>query len=109
MRTRLKPFVLCGALLLAVVGCVTAVAIGLRAYRAVTVRQPNAYAMQSAGQLIVEHLRHHSGAWPRSWAELRDTCATAGTMILGADADAEIEELSADGQKGPGRIESGPF
>lgn len=84
-----------GTFLLAALGCVTAGVVGLRAYRAVTVRQPNAYAMQSAGQLIVEHLRLHSGARPRGWAELGDTCETTGTRILGADADAEIEELKS--------------
>ena len=67
--------------------------IGFSTYRSVTVRKPNAYAMQSVGHLIVEHMRLHSGAWPRGWAELQDTCAKTGSRILATSAEAEIEEL----------------
>lgn len=66
-----------------------------RTHQTITVRQPNAYAMQSAGQLIIEHLRLHSGAWPKSWDELRDTCAASKTMILANDAVTEIEKLKS--------------
>lgn len=93
MSTRAERLLRYAVVFLAAAGCLTAGVLGLHAYRGMTVRQRNAYAMQSAGQLIVEHLRLHSGAWPRCWAELRDTCATTSTRILGAEADAEIEEL----------------
>ena len=72
--------------------------LGVRAYRVGMVRQSNAYAMQSAGQLIVEHMRLHPGAWPSNWAELRDTCAASNSGIFSTNADEEIAELK-------GRIE----
>lgn len=93
MQGRVKRRALFAASSLTVFVLGAAVVFGLHAYRSVSVRQPNAYAMQSAGQLIVEHMRLHSGAWPKSWAELRDTCATTGIRVVAADADAEIEEL----------------
>jgi hypothetical protein len=93
MQRGLKRFVIFGALILALLaGCIV-VWFGVRAYKSITVRQPNAYAMQSAGQLIVDHMRLHSGAWPRSWTDLRDTCAATGKQILSTNADSEIEEL----------------
>lgn len=66
---------------------------GFGAYKSMTVRPTNAYAMQSVGQLIVEHMRLHSGAWPKSWTELRDTCATSRLNTFSTNADTEIEEL----------------
>jgi hypothetical protein len=43
--------------------------------------------------LVIEHLRLHAGVWPKSWDELRATCADTGTMMLSTNADTEIEEL----------------
>jgi hypothetical protein len=93
MRSAIRNILLVGAsiLMLAAGGVVGWFGIGV--YKAMAVRQPNAYAMQSAGQLIVEHMRLHSGAWPKSWTELRDTCATSHLNILSPNADTEIEEL----------------
>jgi hypothetical protein len=93
MQSGLKQRLVFGVFtMILVVGCL-ALWLGFRAFTSVTVRQPDAYAMQSAGQLIVDHLRLHSGAWPRSWAELRDTCAETGMHIVSTNADSEIEEL----------------
>jgi hypothetical protein len=70
-----------------------AVWFGYAIHRVITVRKPNAYAMQSAGQLILDHMRLHSGRWPGSWAELQDTCDATGHHILATNAEGEIEEL----------------
>ncbi len=93
MRNGLKRWVSFAVLILAIAVLGMAVAAAVRVYRTVKVRQPEAHAMQSAGQLIVEHMRLHSGSWPRSWTDLRDTCEVTGTRILSTNADAEIAEL----------------
>jgi hypothetical protein len=49
--------------------------------------------MQAVGELIVEHMRLHSGAWPRSWKDLQNTCAVIGRGVFSTNADAEIEKL----------------
>src|SRR6185437_6704318 len=93
MQARLKKPLLFGAIALALLtGCLV-LWVGFSAVKSITVRQPNAYAMQSAGQLIVEHMRLHSGAWPRNWDDLRDTRQASRVQILSTNADAEIEEL----------------
>jgi hypothetical protein len=89
----MKRFLVFSASTLALVVAGVVIWFGPGVYRSITVRQPNSYAMQSAGQLIIEHLRRHSGAWPKSWAELRETCAISGMQILAKTPDAEIAEL----------------
>jgi hypothetical protein len=93
MQIALKRSLLCGAVFLSVVCASLALWFGVRAFKSVTVRQPNAYAMQAVGELIVEHMRLHSGAWPRSWKDLQNTCAVIGRGVFSTNADAEIEKL----------------
>jgi hypothetical protein len=54
---------------------------------------PDAYALQSTTQLIIEHLNRHQGAWPRSWDDLRSTLEVSRIGILSTNPAIEIEML----------------
>ena len=53
-------------------GILIAAILAFRLYLLIAVVTPVAYAMQSAGALVVEYLRRHGGELPQGWNDLRD-------------------------------------
>lgn len=84
--------VLCVIACLVIVGFVGLV--GRHVYMAGYVIKPNAYAMDYAHLSLIEHMRMNDGAWPQSWEELSNTCASSDIGLLSSNPEFVIKELA---------------